>query len=147
MFVVVCWQPVFFSKGHLDECLVTSSEISREKQPASSVLCLVVVCLFVCFVDWLVGWLVGLIANNVFVSYFQVLRVNTKYNILYVLGNCPGEKGSILSIRDSDRPHERPPPFPTYFPDPNNPLAEDMFADDVQQFDETIYFSKKEQTS
>jgi len=77
----------------------------------------------------------------------KVLRINTKYNILYVLGNCPGEKGSILSIRDSDKPHERPPPFPTYFPDPHNPLPEDMFADDVQQFDETIYFSKKEQTS
>ena len=83
-------------------------------------------------------------------SLLQVLRINTKYNILYVLGNCPGDKGSIVSIRDMDacyKPHERPPPFPTYFPDPNNPLPEDMFADDVQQFDETIHFTKQEQTS
>lgn len=46
----------FFSpRGHVNECLVTPAEFLREKHPASSVLCLVVV--VVCFVDWLVSQL------------------------------------------------------------------------------------------
>lgn len=82
-----------------------------------------------------------------FIFLFQILRINTKYNILYLLGNCPGKKGSFITIQDSYKPHEHPPPFPTYFPDPQDPLPEDMFADDVQQFDETIFFTKQDQAS
>ena len=81
-------------------------------------------------------------------SLLQVLRINTKYNVLYLLGDCPGKAGSFVTISDSDiKKHEHPPPFPTYFPDPKNPLPEDMFADDVQQFEETIVFSKKDQVA
>ena len=82
-----------------------------------------------------------------FIFLFQILRINTKYNILYLLGNCPGKKGSFITIQDSYKPHEHPPPFPTYFPDPQDPLPEDMFADDVQQFDETIFFTKQDQAN
>ena len=49
-------------------------------------------------------------------------------------------------IGDAWKKHEHPPPFPTYFPDPDNPLPEDLFADDVQRFEETIYFSKDKQS-
>ena len=64
LYVVVCSQPVFSLRGHLDECLVTPNEISREKQTVSSVpslllFLLLLLLLFVCFVDWLLGWLVG----------------------------------------------------------------------------------------
>jgi len=72
----------------------------------------------------------------------RILRINTKYNVLYVKGECPGEKGGFIVISDAWKKHERPPPFPTYFPDPENPLPEDLYADDVQQFEETIYFTK-----
>ncbi|XP_068725181.1 large ribosomal subunit protein uL3-like isoform X2 [Montipora capricornis] len=33
-----------------------------------------------------------------------------------------------------------------YIHDPDNPLPEDLFADDVQRFEETIYFSKDKQS-
>ena len=48
----------FFSKGHLDECLVTLLKF-REKnsQPAVYFVLLLFVCLFVLLIGWLVGWL------------------------------------------------------------------------------------------
>ena len=62
--------------------------------------------------------------------------------MLYVKGQVPGEKGGFLEISDAWKKHEAPPPFPTYFPDLNKPIGEDLFADEVQQFTEdSINFS------
>ena len=84
--------------------------------------------------------------NTLFCCLFQILRINTKYNVLYIHGECPGKKGGFIVINDAWKKHAHPPPFPTYFPDPNNPLPEDLYADNVQQFEQTIYFSKEKKT-
>ncbi|KAK2560711.1 39S ribosomal protein L3 [Acropora cervicornis] len=76
----------------------------------------------------------------------RVLRINTNYNVLYIHGECPGKKGGFIVINDAWKKHSHPPPFPTYFPDPKNPLPEDLYADNIQQFEETIYFSKERKT-
>lgn len=76
----------------------------------------------------------------------QIHRINTKYNVLYLHGECPGEKGGFIVISDAWKKHERPPPFPTYFPDPDNPLPEDLYADNIQRFEETIYYSKNKKS-
>ena len=73
----------------------------------------------------------------------KVYRINTKYNVLYVKGQCPGSRGDFLYIDDAWKKHTQTPPFPTYFPNPDDPLPEDLYAEEVQQFtDDSIAFAK-----
>ena len=67
------------------------------------------------------------------------MRINTKYNILYIKGPLPGEVGGYLKLRDATNrkyPNE-PPFFPTYFEDRDDPLKEDLYAENVFSFRES----------
>ncbi len=80
----------------------------------------------------------------------KVWRINTKLNILYIHGAfIPGPMHAYVRISDSCLPknHERftvesHPPLPTFYPDDSNePLPDELFADDLHQFkDPTIKF-------
>ena len=73
----------------------------------------------------------------------QVFRVNTKYNVLYVKGQCPGSRGDFLVISDAWKQHAQTPPFPTFIQKPDEPLPEDLYDESVQQFtDDSIVFGK-----
>lgn len=74
----------------------------------------------------------------------KVWRINTKYNVLYLMGPAvPGPNHGYMRIQDStlyerrqqftDKDH---PPFPTYIPDDNQPLEEELFAEDIYQFNQ-----------
>jgi len=71
----------------------------------------------------------------------QVLRINTKYNIVYLDGVLPGYVGGFVKLRDVHTPNkpgfkpDSPPPFPTI--DPQAELPEELFADNVYNFDDT----------
>lgn len=71
---------------------------------------------------------------------YQILRVNTKYNVIWVQGqNIPGETNTLLWIYDTLLPLRKlkdPPQFPTYLPSPENTLPEDMWSDLVHQYGE-----------
>ena len=76
----------------------------------------------------------------------KILRVNTKYNVIWVLGpNVPGETNSFCYLYDSLLPTKRntTPNFPTFLPnDDEDTLPEDIYADDVHAFkDHTIEFT------
>jgi len=70
----------------------------------------------------------------------KILRVNTKYNVIWVLGQClPGETGNLLQIYDTILPHKRfkeAPHFPTYFPTTENELPEELYDEEVHPFGE-----------
>lgn len=72
----------------------------------------------------------------------QILRINTKYNVIYVEGPVPGVTGSYCSIYDcyvkkKEHKEENPPPFPTFYPqDITEPLPEDIFATELHNFSE-----------
>ena len=77
----------------------------------------------------------------------RIWRVNTKYNVLYVMGqNIPGPTHCYVRIMDSqlrNRKRDRlemPPPMPTYYPE-DGPVQEELFDDELHQFsDPTITF-------
>ncbi|ESO82772.1 hypothetical protein LOTGIDRAFT_108795 [Lottia gigantea] len=70
----------------------------------------------------------------------KILRINTKYNVLYVKGqNIPGETHTFVRINDTVLPlrrkTENPPPMPTWYPeDESEQLAEEYFDEDLFQF-------------
>ncbi|XP_043274806.1 39S ribosomal protein L3, mitochondrial [Venturia canescens] len=68
----------------------------------------------------------------------QILRVNTKYNVLWVKAqNLPGETNTLLQIYDTLLPTKKlrePCNFPTYVPKPEETLPEETYADDVHPF-------------
>lgn len=74
----------------------------------------------------------------------KVWRINTKYNVLYLMGPAvPGPNHGYMRIQDStlyehrQQPTEKDhPPFPTYFPDDSKPLDEELFAEDIYQFNQ-----------
>ena len=69
--------------------------------------------------------------------FLQLYRINTKYNILYISGQVPGTVGDFVKIQDSRAKKAKfvtPPPFPTYIPDAEDPLAEDIYSEDVQPY-------------
>jgi len=80
---------------------------------------------------------------------YKILRINTKYNVIYVKGpNVPGETNSFLSIRDTRlRTYGKPTaaPFPTYYPDEvTEPLPDDIFDPRMHNYEEpTILFEDK----
>ncbi|XP_072743676.1 large ribosomal subunit protein uL3m [Anoplolepis gracilipes] len=79
---------------------------------------------------------------------FQILRINTKYNVIWVKGqNIPGEINSYCHIYDTLLPlrrHKTTPYFPTYLPNiTEEPLPEELYADEVHPFiDPTIEFKE-----
>lgn len=57
-----------------------------------------------------------------------------QYNVLFVSGQIPGEIGDYIKMQDSlswKQKFPTPPPFPTYIPDPEAVLPEDMYADEI----------------
>lgn len=80
----------------------------------------------------------------------QILRINTKYNVIYVKGPAVcGEINSFVTIRDTFCGHRRnidpPPPFPTYYPDEaTEPLPDDIFLPTMHSYgDPTIMHEEK----
>ncbi|XP_012286876.1 39S ribosomal protein L3, mitochondrial [Orussus abietinus] len=80
----------------------------------------------------------------------RILRINTKYNVMWVLGQqVPGETNNVIQVFDSllrHRRHTVAPHFPTYFPtNEQEPLPEEILADDVHPFEaKSITFSEEE---
>ena len=80
----------------------------------------------------------------------KILRINTKYNILYVQGpTIPGPTHCYVRIVDSCLPKNRVnftkenhPPLPTYYiDDKESKLEDDIFLKDLHKFSEpTIKF-------
>ncbi|XP_054283041.1 39S ribosomal protein L3, mitochondrial [Macrosteles quadrilineatus] len=70
----------------------------------------------------------------------QVMRINTKYNILYVRGvGVPGPVNGYVYIFDTVLPlrkrKEKPAAFPTFYPeDLEEPLPEDLFHESLHMF-------------
>ncbi|XP_018350110.1 PREDICTED: 39S ribosomal protein L3, mitochondrial [Trachymyrmex septentrionalis] len=79
----------------------------------------------------------------------QILRINTKYNVIWVLGhNIPGEINTYCYIYDTLLPRRQPttaPNFPTYLPSiTEESLPEELYADNVHSFaDPTIEFKEE----
>lgn len=76
----------------------------------------------------------------------KVLRMNTEYNVLYVIGrNIPGNTGSIVHIRDTMLSHKRKiiqPPFPTNFDEITD--HRDEWIEELHKFGEpSITFEMK----
>lgn len=84
----------------------------------------------------------------------QIFRINTKYNVLWVKGNAtPGANHSYVYIMDCKfhrkmHVEENPPPFPTYYPEENEPQPEEIWAPDIHSFSSpTITFEDTEEES
>ncbi|XP_074600181.1 mitochondrial ribosomal protein L3 [Brevipalpus obovatus] len=82
----------------------------------------------------------------------EIMRINTKLNIIYVKGgSVPGENGNWVYIFDSKifektPTIQKPPPFPTYFPEEEEELPENLYHPDIHQFsDPTIIFQETEE--
>lgn len=76
----------------------------------------------------------------------KVLRINTKYNVMWVLGQAiPGETNSIVSVFDTKLPLRKPKaalPFPTYVGSLKE-LPEDIYDEGIHQFtDPPIVYSE-----
>ncbi|XP_014213140.1 39S ribosomal protein L3, mitochondrial [Copidosoma floridanum] len=94
----------------------------------------------------------GMMGNNYrYLRAQEIVRINTKYNIIWVRGQASaGETNSLVKIFDtlvplkSSRVLKKPPHFPTYFPDPDNdPLPEEMCGENIHQFnDPTIMYKE-----
>nr|CAG4644012.1 EOG090X07HN [Lepidurus arcticus] len=66
----------------------------------------------------------------------EILRINYKYNVLYVRGTVPGITNSHVNIYDTVLPLKKPttpPCFPTFMGDPDK-LEEEVFASCVHEF-------------
>lgn len=65
----------------------------------------------------------------------KIWRVNTKYNVLYVNGSVPGHRNCLVKIRDTVLPTRisslMSPPFPTYFTEEEEELAEDLYDESL----------------
>lgn len=70
----------------------------------------------------------------------KVLRINTKYNVMWVKGHCsPGHVHAYVNIYDSyiekkKHTEDNPPHFPTFYPDENEPMPEEMWDSTVHNF-------------
>ena len=81
--------------------------------------------------------------KTLLVIVLQVWRINTRLNVLYIHGDLPGNRGDFVTIQDSacEKHENGAPPFPTYFPDADIPLEEDIFDSEVHQpEDESLQF-------
>lgn len=89
---------------------------------------------------------------QIFVS-FQIVRINTRYNVIWVLGQASaGETNSLVQFYDTVVPTrtckalETTPHFPTYLPTSEDEvLPEELFVDDLHNFnDPTIMYEVEE---
>jgi large subunit ribosomal protein L3 len=69
----------------------------------------------------------------------RILRINTRYNVLYIQNTLPGLDGAFISIRDAhaDKKTEKVMedlPYPTYCPTFHEGLPDDVYANDVHDF-------------
>ena len=87
--------------------------------------------------------------------FFQIWRINTKYNLLYIKGyNIPGPNHCYVRIMDSTLNHryrqraKDPPSMPTFYPDEQDePLPEELFMEDIHQFtDPTVTYEEDGKT-
>lgn len=81
----------------------------------------------------------------------KIWRINTKYNVMWIHGNCPGPTNSWVYIYDTNVPAKKispdnPPPFPTHYPEEDEePLPEEIYDKDLHAFNEpTIIFEETE---
>ncbi|KAJ8983412.1 hypothetical protein NQ317_005877 [Molorchus minor] len=82
----------------------------------------------------------------------KVLRINTKYNILWVTGQAiPGEVNSICHVYDSKLPNRKsakPLPVPTYLGPIDNSVPEDIYDEEIHNFsDPTIIYDENKANS
>ncbi|CAN2389697.1 ribosomal protein L3 [Pristimantis euphronides] len=70
----------------------------------------------------------------------KVWRVNTKHNIIYVNGSVPGHTNCLVKVTDTKLAVKQAGfenlPFPTYFADGDEALPEDLYDEEVFQFNE-----------
>ncbi|XP_040288771.1 39S ribosomal protein L3, mitochondrial [Bufo bufo] len=70
----------------------------------------------------------------------KVWRVNTKHNIIYVNGSVPGHTNCLVKVTDTKLAVKQKGfenlPFPTYFADGDEELPEDLFDEEIFQFNE-----------
>lgn len=82
----------------------------------------------------------------------QILRLNTRYNVLYIKGRMPGHVNTFVKINDSIMGKYRPQteeqarkwigPYPRYIAESNEKLADDIYHESVLPLDEpTISYS------
>ncbi len=75
--------------------------------------------------------------EKVTVKGLKVLKIDTKYNCLFVKGAVPGCDGSVIRIKDAQFDNffnlSNPPPFPTFVKDPSNPLPQEICAPDTKE--------------
>ncbi|GFG41093.1 hypothetical protein Cfor_00554 [Coptotermes formosanus] len=68
----------------------------------------------------------------------EVLRVNTKYNVIWVKGPAvAGETNSTVYIYDTRLPLRKlkeTPHFPTYYPEDDDPLPDDIYSENLHPF-------------
>nr|CAG4649387.1 EOG090X07HN [Scapholeberis mucronata]SVE93663.1 EOG090X07HN [Scapholeberis mucronata] len=68
----------------------------------------------------------------------KIMRINLKYNVIYVQGSVPGGTNSIVQIFDTILPRRKlveAPPHPTYFPPEDGTLVqEDLYDSSVHVF-------------
>ena len=75
--------------------------------------------------------------SKLFIYFFQLYRINTQYNVLYVSGQIPGEVGDFVKVQDSfsfKQKFKSPPPFPTFIADAETVLAEDIYAEEIHPY-------------
>ena len=76
------------------------------------------------------------------VANVKLLRINTKYNVLFIEGFLPGLDGNFISMRDAKfskafaKTGIESLPFPTYSSSFHEPIDEDLFSSEIHQFDE-----------
>ena len=92
------------------------------------------------------------LGNNSFCMFLQILRMNTKYNILYVKGmNVPGPTHAYVRIYDTMLNHRKSVegnthPMPTYYPeDDSEEIQEEYFDNEIFQFtDDSIKYEDEQ---
>nr|XP_023021584.1 39S ribosomal protein L3, mitochondrial [Leptinotarsa decemlineata] len=71
----------------------------------------------------------------------KILRINTKYNIIYVGGqHIPGETNSIVYIYDTKLPLRKPTkplPFPTFVGDIDESVPENLYDESMHDFSQS----------
>ncbi|KAJ4443793.1 hypothetical protein ANN_05573 [Periplaneta americana] len=68
----------------------------------------------------------------------KILRINTKYNVMWVLGQAiAGGTNSFVYVYDTKLPLRRlteAPYFPTFYPEDEEALPEEIYSDDLHPF-------------
>ena len=67
--------------------------------------------------------------------------MNTRHNVLYIHGQIPGHGNSLIKIKDTFLPSKKlqkdAPPFPTYYPEEDEELDEDLYDEELFRFTDT----------